>query len=366
MIRNRIYDLFFLTLLLVVFCGIAQLLAPFAGALLASLVCAITFYPLYGALSRWLPHRSPSFVALLADFLVLIVFVTPMILLTWAVVKESADLGPILKQWNVTLDQWRQGDLMNSMPWMHYVRGGLGQTMGMTPLQFQQNVVAYVAQTMDAISIWGSHLAQHALFFVFDLSVMLFTLFFLFQDGHRWYAYFHDLIPLNRIDKEHLMSKIQDTIVGVSRGWLFTSLIQGVTATLGYWVVGIDGAVLLGVLTAVLGLLPVVGTFGMWVPIGIFLCVSGSSWKGAFILAWGAIVVVGLIDTFVRPYLVGRRAELPFLTLFFALLGGVEVWGAKGIIIGPLLVANAPLLLKMYRDRYLRSSEMRPKGVIPI
>ena len=360
MIRNRIYDLFFLALLLVVLGGIAQLLAPFAGALLASLVCAITFYPLYQMLCRQFPRRSPTFSAMLADIIVLILFVTPIMLLTWAVVQESAYLGPVMKQWNATLNQWRQGDVMSSLPWMHFLRGGLGRAIGMTPRQFQQSVVEHVTQIMESISIWGAEGAQHAVFFIFDLMVMLVTLFFLFREGPEWYAYIHDLIPLNRTDKEHLIDKIHDTVVGVSRGWLFTSLIQGVAATLSYLVVGIEGAVLLGVLTAVLGLLPVVGTFGVWVPVGIFLLVNGSYWKGAFVLGWGAIVVVGLIDTIVRPYLVGKRAELPFLTLFFALLGGVEVWGAKGIIIGPLLVANAPILLQMYRDRYLRSAHDQP------
>src|ERR1700682_1381963 len=105
MIRNRIYDLFFLGLLLVVLGGVSRLLAPFSGALLSALVCAIMFYPLYEALRRWFPRQPRSSVALFAYILVLIVFVTPMILLTWVVVLESSYLGPAIKQWNITLDQ---------------------------------------------------------------------------------------------------------------------------------------------------------------------------------------------------------------------------------------------------------------------
>src|SRR5476651_466362 len=98
MIRNRIYDLFFLSLLFIVLWGVSELLAPFSGLLLAALVCAIMFYPLYGALLRWFPHQNPIFLAPAADILFLIVFVTPIILLTWAIVQESSYLVPVLKQ----------------------------------------------------------------------------------------------------------------------------------------------------------------------------------------------------------------------------------------------------------------------------
>ncbi len=364
MMRNRIYDLFFLAFLLAVLYGVSQLLAPFSGALLAALVCAIMFYPLYEALRRWFPRQAPTPVALVADILVLIVFVTPMILLTWAVVQESSYLGPAMKQWNVTLDQWRRGEVTGSVPGMSHLRRVLGRGVGMTPLQFQQNVIEGVSDTLDAIAAWGNYAAHRTAFFIFDLLCMFFILFFLFRDGDKWFDYVHDLIPMNRSDKEHLMTRIHDTVIGVSRGWLFTGLIQGVTATLCYLAVGIEGAVLLGALTAFFGLVPGVGTVGIWLPVAIFLLAKGLYWRSAFVLVWGALIIVGLIDSMVRPYLIGKRVEIPLFVLFFALLGGVIVWGAKGVIIGPILVAIAPVLFDIYRDRYLRSPEMRPKGAI--
>src|SRR6185295_1558330 len=126
-------------------------------------------------------------------------------------------------------------------------------------------------------------------------------------------------------------------------------------AMLIYLAVGVEGAVLLGALTAFFGMVPGVGTVGIWVPVGIFLLAKGMYWRSAIVLAWGALIVVGLIDSMVRPYLIGKRLELPLYVLFIALLGGVIVWGAKGVIIGPILVAITPVLLDIYRDRYLRS-----------
>src|SRR5207237_9504509 len=96
-----------------------------------------------------------------------------------------------------------------------------------------------------------------------------------------------------------------------------------------------------------------VGTFGAWAPIGLVYLFKGAVWKGVFILVWGAVVVVGAIDTLVRPYLMGRGGHIPLVFLFFALLGGIEVFGAKGIVIGPLLVEITPVLLDIYRDGLL-------------
>lgn len=320
------------------------------------------FYPMYRTLRRWFPHTHRTSVAFVADILVLIVFVTPLILLTWAVVQESSYFVLTIKQWSVTLEQWKRGDVTVAIPWTGHLQRVLGTVGGITPLQFQENIIERVGKGLEAISVWGRHAAERAVYYTFDLAIMLCALFFLFRDGDKWFGYVHDLIPLNRSDKEHLMAKIHDTVIGVSRGWLLTSLIQGVTATLGYLAVGMEGAVLLGAVTAFLGLVPGVGTVGIWIPVAIFLAAKGLYWRSAFVMVWGAVIIVGLIDLVVRPYLIGKRVELPLFVLFLALLGGVAVWGIKGIIIGPILVGIAPVLLEIYRNRYLRKPELKPKG----
>src|SRR5947207_607093 len=115
MTRRNIYDYFFLALLVFVIYGILKLLSPFAGALLAALLCAVTFYPMYQALHRWFPKFSPTACAAAADGLVLIFFVTPLILLTWVIIEESASLIPALKQGSTTVAQLRAGNVSYNM-----------------------------------------------------------------------------------------------------------------------------------------------------------------------------------------------------------------------------------------------------------
>ena len=356
--RRRIYDYFLLLVLGFVSYGVLKLLSPCAGALLAALMCAVTFYPMYQALHRWFPKMRASVRAAIANTLVFIFFVTPILLLAWAIIGESTSLIPVLKQASTTIGQWHDGNFMDSAPWMTHVHYFVANAFGMKRALFQENVINGVDKTMEFLSLSGTLLAKNALQFLVDLMIMLFALFFMFHDGEKFTQYLFALMPIRSKDKEHLSARIHDTVIGIARGLFLTSLVQGVVSTIGYLIVGVHGSVLLGALTAVMGLLPVVGTFGIWVPTGIFFLIQGSYLKGTFLLLWGMFVVVGLVDTLIRPYLVGKKAQLPMYALFFALLGGVEVWGTKGIILGPLIVAIAPVLLDMYQQRYLRGFDV--------
>ncbi len=133
----------------------------------------------------------------------------------------------------------------------------------------------------------GTHLAKHAILLLADLLIMLFTLFFLFRDGERMWTGLQHLLPIRHEHKEELAARIRDAMTGIARGLFLTSLAQGVAATVGYLIVGTEGAVLLGALTAVAGLFPLVGTFAIWVPAGLFFLLKGLYVKGIFFVGPG-------------------------------------------------------------------------------
>ncbi len=277
-----------------------------------------------------------------------------MFFLAWAVVQESAALSPEIKQWTSAVEQLKQGNVSTTIPLVGSVRTFSTSAFGMKQAQFKANLAAHVNHFLENISLFGTEAAASTLVFIVDALIMLFSLFFVFRDGLKFLTYVQTLLPMRRDDKEKLANTIQDTIIGVARGLFFTSIAQGVLATVAYFIVGVHGAILLGSLTAIIGLVPVVGTFAVWIPIGIYYLAHGIIWKGAFVLLWGTLVVVAFCDTVLRPYLVGKKGELHFFALFVALLGGVEVWGAKGMILGPLVVAIVPIMLDIYQSRYLR------------
>ena len=348
---RELYNYFFFVFLAGVLFGIGWILMPFAGALLSAFVLVVTFYPLYEWLGRRVPLLRPTFRSLILDLVVFLFVVIPIALLVWTLVQESESLGKVLRAGTQTLAEWRSGNIHSS--WIEHLRSWMTRALGITPHQFQTNLFGRVGASLGAVAEEGGRMAQHTLHFIFDLLIMLFALFFFFRDGHTLELRLKALFPMNDHDTDAIFRKTSDTVVGVVRGWLLTSVIQGICATIGYAIVGVPAPVLFGVLTAIIGLIPMIGTFGVWAPVALYLFFTASRWRGLVLVLWGAFIVVGLNDVLIRPYLVGRKLDLPLLPLFFALLGGVEVLGAKGIIVGPLLFALAPVLLDIYRKRFL-------------
>jgi len=130
-------------------------------------------------------------------------------------------------------------------------------------------------------------------------------------------------------------------------GTIVTGLAQGVFAGLGFWIAGVPQPAFFGAATAVASLLPGVGTLLVWVPAGLYLLAVGSPGAAVAELAWGALVVVGFSDYVIRPRLVGDEG-MPAILTFLALFGGLEVLGLPGLIAGPVLMALAVAVLRLY------------------
>lgn len=131
-------------------------------------------------------------------------------------------------------------------------------------------------------------------------------------------------------------------------GTIVTGIAQGVLATIGYWMAGIHEPVFFGAVTALASLIPALGTLLVWVPAGVGLMLLGHSGRGILELLWGTVVVVGVSDYVIRPRLVGGEGNVPSLFTFIALLGGVEAFGLKGLIVGPVVMSLALAVLRLY------------------
>ncbi len=143
-------------------------------------------------------------------------------------------------------------------------------------------------------------------------------------------------------------------------GTVVTGLAQGAFAMIGYFISGVPEPLFFGVATAIASFVPAVGTLLAWVPIGVALLLSGHVVGGVFELCWGVAVITGFSDYVLRPRLVGGE-EFPTLVTFVALFGGVEVFGLKGLIIGPVIVALGVAILRIYaREATARRAAVGP------
>ena len=150
-------------------------------------------------------------------------------------------------------------------------------------------------------------------------------------------------------------------------GTIVTGLAQGALATIGYAVAGVPEPLFFGAATAVASLIPAVGTMLIWVPVGIVLVATGHTIAGVFELIWGVVFVIGVPDYALRPMLLGGDSKIPSLVTFAALFGGVEALGLKGLIIGPVVMALAMAVLRLYSSeaRKRRGAPARPRPTTP-
>jgi len=157
------------------------------------------------------------------------------------------------------------------------------------------------------------------------------------------------ILPLSSEQVEILFGGIENTIIGTVYGGLVIAAVQGAMVGLALWVFGVPSPVLWGVLAAITSLIPVVGSAIIWVPAALYLVISGH-WAQGLILTLWSTAVAGAIDNILRPYLISGRVQMHTLLIFFAVFGGVNLFGVLGLVIGPLILAITITLLTMLRD----------------
>jgi predicted PurR-regulated permease PerM len=356
--RDNLFNLFFLAIFLYALNAFAHILDPFLTPILGALVLLILAYPLHRWLSKKLPHK-PNSCAFLSTLIVTLLIVGPFMAICWLLFNESLSMGPVIEQWGAALHNWHGGTALLSIPWVNTIESKLLRGFGVERVDFQQGVMHILAYLFSAVSELGQNMAKSAIISVGHILTMIFTLFFLFRDGDKLLAQCKQLIPMRMEYKDELLHTLKVTTTEIVRGSLMTSAIQSLCAAIGYLIMGVPAAFTMGVLTGIASFIPVIGSALVWVPLGVIVILQGSMAKGILILAWG-LLIISMLDNVLRTWLIGAKAKLPVLFLFFSIIGGAEVYGVKGVLLGPLLVAILPVFFNIYREQFLRKSTPTP------
>jgi predicted PurR-regulated permease PerM len=197
--------------------------------------------------------------------------------------------------------------------------------------------------------------AQNLLLFIANFILVLLTLFFFLRDGAAFFDRLRGLLPMDQEHQERLFQNVVNALTAVVHGFLVVALIQGLLAGTAYWLLGVPYSILWGTATAFAALFPIGGTTLVTIPATIYLFLQGETVRGVILLVW-SVGVVGGVDNILKPILIGTRLKLPVLLLFFGILGGLAVFGALGLILGPVLFAVLAALLDVYSREYGRRS----------
>lgn len=199
----------------------------------------------------------------------------------------------------------------------------------------------FVSESISSLSNALYTLPQFALsFFVFFIS-----LFYFLKDGKKISGAIISILPFKDIRKRAIAQKINKQVDAFVHVQLVIGLLQGVIAGVGFYMFGLPYPFIAGIAAGILSVLPVLGPYLLYFPVGIFTALQGDLTAGIGILIYG-LIIASLLDYIVRPYLIGHRAEVHPLIIFIGIIGGISLLGAIGIFVGPILLATAVIVLK--------------------
>ncbi|MBD3252448.1 AI-2E family transporter [Candidatus Pacearchaeota archaeon] len=180
------------------------------------------------------------------------------------------------------------------------------------------------------------------------LFVTLFVFFFSLKDGEKAIEYLKSLSPLKKEVEERFFKQFRDVTNSVLVGQIIVGILQGIIAGIGYFIFGVPNALLITLLTIIIGIIPLIGPWLVWIPVDIYLFASGKIGAGIGLLIYGA-VLINWIDTIVRPLIVSRKTQINSAIVIIGMIGGLFVFGVLGLIIGPLILAYVLLVFELYR-----------------
>lgn len=332
--NTRLENKSFILLLALVSLAFVAILLPFYGAVFWGTILAIIFQPVQRRVEARLNHRR-GWAAAITLILILFIVILPMSLLTGALVQEGSNIYQRISSGTLDFGGYLE-QVVNALP--SFARDFL-ERFGLTDLAgVQERVSEYAMSGSQYLATKAFSIGQNTFQFLISFAIMLYLLFFLLRDGREVAAAVRRAIPLGEIYKQHLLAKFTTVIKATVKGNIAVAAIQGALGGFIFWVLGLQGALLWGVLMAVLSLLPAVGASLIWGPVAIYFAATGALWEAAILTAFGA-VVIGLADNVLRPILVGKDTKLPDYVILISTLGGLALFGLNGFVIGPLVAA---------------------------
>jgi predicted PurR-regulated permease PerM len=344
----------FLLLLGVLTLAFFGLLLPFFGAVLWAVALAMLFHPLYRRLGGGRDKRR-SAAAFFTVLIVLVLVVLPLTIVGIVLVQDLLDLTTRIRSGAIDFTSSFQRMTGAAPRWVVDLlqRAGLGD-----PGAVQERLQTMAANGSQELATGALSVGQNTLSFLLSCGVMLYLLYFLLRDGRKLSAAIRRAMPLARPQAHYLLNRLTIVMRATVKGNVIVAAVQGTLGGIAFVVLGVQGALLWGVLMAIFSLLPAVGAAIIWVPAALYLLAIGAVWKSVALVAFSALVV-GSVDNVLRPVLVGRDTQMPDYVVLLSTIGGIAVVGINGFVVGPVIAAlfmTAWELFASSRDAPARST----------
>jgi predicted PurR-regulated permease PerM len=317
-----------------------RILQPFLSILAWAFVLAVVCAPVHAHVKRRV--ESPGLAAALSTVLVLVTILVPILLISVAVVREAQSMAAMLTD---TSGAWQKVNAALIEPIIQPLSRFIDVDTLRSPEFIREKLEALSGSlAAGTVGVVGGVVATIA-----QLFLVLFTLFYLLRDQDSIVRATYDLVPLEESQLTLVLNRTREVISASVSGKVLISALQGSLGCFIFWALGLPSAVLWGVVMFLLSMIPMAGSFLVWGPASLYLLATGAWGKGVTLILFG-VLVIGTIDNVLGPKLVGKRVAMHELLIFFAVLGGIRLFGVLGLILGPVVVSVTLALIGILRE----------------
>jgi len=320
-----------LTALFLVLAGL--MLKPFVGYLLGALVLSFVLHPLHKHLRDHIPENISAFSLTILSILV---FFLPFAIIISTVAGDATEV----------VNELTQTDVVDIEEFESLIIQYTGEEIDVES-RIREGVNTFASTILGGFS----EVLSIATSVSIGVSIMLFLMFYLLKDGEEFADYLKDLMPLPKEIVDKLYSKTYSSTWAVIKGHVFVAIAQGLIAGVGLWIASVPNFVFWTFTMILLSFIPLIGSLLVWGPAGLYLIAVGRPGAGIFLLLYGGIVV-NLTDNFLRPFVVDDNADLHPAVILIGVIGGVYLFGAAGLFIGPVVFGTLKAVLEVFNKHY--------------
>ena len=312
------------------------LAVPFLSSLTCALVLAVVFARPHAIVERAL--KNPSLAAGVSVLIIAVIVVGPLLLVSERLIREAIN-GVNFVQGQIAGRGWRS--FIDAHPWIERINSWLEGQIDLTEI---------IKSTASWLTNAGASIIRGSASQIITLMLSFYLLFFFLRDRLIAIEALKRLSPFSDIQSLKLMLRVRDTINATIYGTLVVAALQGALGGVMFWLLKFPSPVLWGLIMGLLSIIPVLGSFVVWIPATMFLAIEGRWGEAILLAAWSALII-GSADNLVRPQLMGESLRLHTAPTFIAMIGGLQLFGASGIVLGPIAFTTTLLLLEFWRNR---------------
>jgi len=321
-----------LAIILAIFTLTFLILKPIIMPIIFGLLFAYIFGPVYKRIKIIVKNKNLAAILLVLSLTVLVAI--PVIYLVPVIVNQAFETYVMIQNLNLTeiLSNFIESDAISTLA---------------------INIDSIIGAMFTAFLTQFKDMLVNLPTLIFQFAVFLFTFFFATRDSEELQKYISSLSPFPKATEERFLREFRGITNAIIFGQVFIGIIQGLALGAGLFFLGVPKVLILTFVAMIVSMIPVLGSWLVWLPVSVFLLVTGQTFAGIFLILYGGLFVSS-IDNLLRPYILSKRSTLPIALSLIGTIGGLFYFGIIGLVLGPLIIAYTLIIIGFYRQGKLK------------